>query len=448
MTLHSPPVQASSGAARLSAVALAIVALALAGPRLHAWGGGYMFWVMVLLWGLAAWWASRSDGTINDRMALKIIIIAAVAMRVVMLFADPYLSSDLYRYIWDGRVAAHGINPYRYLPSAPELATLRDVAIYPSINRADYAPTIYPPVAQLLFWLITRASESTFAMKLGMVFFEAMGAVALLVVLRRLALPARRISAYVWHPLPIWEIAGNGHVDAAMIGLMLVSLALFLERPALWAAVAATLAALVKPTALLALPVFWKPWDWRMPCLVAATIAVLYIPYLSVGWGVFGFASGYFAEEGYKAGGGFWYPDILQLITGKIPAIGRVYAVASAIALTAIALKTGFRKDRSPAAAVGALTVLVTLFLVLLTPHYPWYYLAAVPFLSFYPHSATLWVLTVGCLQMHDAIATDHLIDYGHRQVAYFSAVLTAVAWDLRTLDFKAAKSSFGVHSQ
>ena len=66
-------------------------------------------------------------------------------MRLGLLFAEPYLSTDIYRYIWDGRVQAAGINPYRYMPIAPELSHLRDAAIFPNINRPDYAVTIYPP---------------------------------------------------------------------------------------------------------------------------------------------------------------------------------------------------------------------------------------------------------------------------------------------------------------
>ena len=50
-------------------------------------------------------------------------------MRALLLFAPPH-STDIYRYIWDGRVQADGINPYRYVPADPALAHLRDAAIY------------------------------------------------------------------------------------------------------------------------------------------------------------------------------------------------------------------------------------------------------------------------------------------------------------------------------
>ena len=67
--------------------------------------------------------------------------------------APPLLSTDIYRYVWDGRVQLAGINPYRYVPAADQLAFLRDAAVYPHINRADYAQTVYPPAAQVIFAL-------------------------------------------------------------------------------------------------------------------------------------------------------------------------------------------------------------------------------------------------------------------------------------------------------
>ena len=67
------------------------------------------------------------------------------------LSAPPYLSTDIYRYVWDGRVIAAGINPYRYIPADPHLEGLRDPEIFPQINRANYAPTIYPPAARRSF---------------------------------------------------------------------------------------------------------------------------------------------------------------------------------------------------------------------------------------------------------------------------------------------------------
>ena len=111
---------------------------------------------------LAAWIVVRSR---SSNATVLIVVAFAVVFRLSILFASPYLSDDIYRYVWDGRVQAAGVNPYRYIPAAPELAHLRDDVIYPKINRRDWAHTIYPPAAQVVFFLTTRISESVVWMK-------------------------------------------------------------------------------------------------------------------------------------------------------------------------------------------------------------------------------------------------------------------------------------------
>ena len=157
---------------RLAAVGAALVVTTAAGPTLHLAYGGWALMLVFAVSGAGALLASQM-GSADQRGALVVILVGAVAMRLALLFVEPYLSTDIYRYIWDGRVQAAGINPYRYVPSAPEIANLRDAAIFPNINRADYAVTIYPPTAQAIFLAVTRFGESVVVMKLGLIAFEA-----------------------------------------------------------------------------------------------------------------------------------------------------------------------------------------------------------------------------------------------------------------------------------
>ena len=84
---------------------------------------------------------------------------------------------------------------YRYVPAAPELAALRDAAIFPNINRATYAVTIYPPAAQMLFALVGQIGDSMLAMKLAFVALEGLTVAVLLDLLRRTGQPPARIVA-------------------------------------------------------------------------------------------------------------------------------------------------------------------------------------------------------------------------------------------------------------
>ncbi len=385
-------------------------------------------WALIVLFavcGLSAYTASRLDPGGAERSALVIILCAAAAMRLGLLVADPYLSSDIYRYIWDGRIAAAGINPYRFVPNAPELQPLRDAAIWPHINRADTAVTIYPPAAQGFFLGVTRFGESVIAMKIGLLFFEAMAITALLFHLKRQAMPLTRIAAYAWHPLPIVEIAGNGHIDAVMSTLLILGLLVYFRGRTLLAAVIVTVGALVKPPALLALPVFWHPWNWRLPLAVAATIIIAYLPFLSVGWGALGFLSGYIQEEGLASGDGFRLLWLLQSVTGSIPHAVQVYLAASAVALAALSLAIGLRRNRSEQAAIRSLGWLLIAFLILSSPHYPWYFLVLVPFLALSP-SATAWVLTIGSTLIYGGLPS-----YDAGIALFTAATLAALAFDV-----------------
>jgi len=427
---------------RLAALGFGLVGVTAAGPTLHLAYGG---WALMLVFGIGAAGAilaSRMESA-DERGALIVILVAAVAMRLALVFVEPYLSTDIYRYVWDGRVQAAGINPYRYVPSAPELTHLRDAVIYPNINRAGYAVTIYPPMAQAIFLAVTRLGESVLAMKLGLIACEAATVVVVLALLDRQGISGTRIAAYAWHPLPVWEIAGSGHVDVVMCALLMVGLLLFLHGRILFAGIAVTLGALVKPTALLALPVFWRPWNWRLPLVVALTAIVAYLPYLSVGRGVFGYLWGYLDEEGLASGRGIHVLWLLERFTGPMQRAGAIYAIFAAVALIAVAIAVAFRKDRSDRASITALGWLLVSFLILFSPHYPWYFLVLVPFLAIAP-SATAWVLTIACPLLYDSIPDAGWPAYDTRIALFLQATVAALAYDAWRLHRKTHRIILG----
>jgi len=152
--------------------------------------------------------------------ALSFILLIAILLRVGTVVFPPYLSSDVYRYVWDGRVQGAGINPYDYIPGDDALTSLRDEAIYPHINRANYAKTIYPPAAQIIYYAVTRISEHITVMKLAMLVFDLATIGLLVLLLRGLGAPPDRVLIYAWHPLTFWEIAGSGHVDGVVVAFL------------------------------------------------------------------------------------------------------------------------------------------------------------------------------------------------------------------------------------
>jgi hypothetical protein len=241
--------------------------------------------------------------------------------------------------------------------------------------------------------------------------------------------------------LPVWEIAGNGHLDAAMLAFLLAGLLVYVRGRTLAAGVLVTLGALIKPLALLALPVLWRPWDWRLPLCVLATVALAYLPYLSVGWGVFGFVAGYAQEEGLVSGQGYKLLWLLQQATGPLPHATAVYLAATGFVLGALALAVGFRSDRSPQASLRAVGWSLAALLVLVSPSYPWYFLALVPFLALAP-SATAWVMTGAGVLFYDVVPGDILPAYELRIGAFTLAVIASLAFDLWGGRCRAARKS------
>ena len=333
---------------------------------------------------IAAWlvvWGrpDRADGG----RALATILIVGVAMRCLLLPGTP-VSTDLFRYIWDGRVQAGGFNPYLYIPSDAAVSDLRDSAIYPNMSRADYAPGIYPPTAQIVFYLITRISEAPIAMKAAMVAFEGLAVWAMLQLLALRGLPRSRILLYAWHPLPLWEFARSGHVDIVAIAFLLLAFLATGRRSPILAGVALGAGALVKYFHVVTGPALYKRWDWRLPLAFVVTVAVLYLPYIGVGAKVFGFLGGYMSEEGLDRGSGiFWWQLIGAFVSLPQQAFS-FYLGAGALVMAVLALVVVMRARRPDADLAGAMLLAVT-FTLLVAPHYAWYFAWLVPFLCFYP---------------------------------------------------------------
>src|SRR5262249_34137861 len=226
------------------------------------------------------------ESAADNGRAVATILLVALAMRLPLLPGWP-VSTDMFRYVWDGRVQAAGINPYLYVPADAALSTLRDGAIYPYINRADYAPTIYPPMSQIVFYLITRISESIVFMKTVLVAFEGLAAWAILQLLAARGLPRARVLLYAWHPLPLWEFARSGHIDIVAIAFLLMAFVAIERRSPILAGIALGAGVLVKYFPVVTGPALYRRWDWRLPTAFIATIAVLYLPYVGAGAKVF-----------------------------------------------------------------------------------------------------------------------------------------------------------------
>ena len=245
-------------------------------------------------------------------------------------------------------------------------------------------------------------------------------------------MPAACLPLPFWHPLPIWEIANNGHVDALAIALLLLGLWVALTGRALRGTVLIALAVLVKPYVAPVLAVIWRAWDWKIPLVVIATIALCYLPYLSVGWGVFGFLTqGYLAEEGITSGDKLWLLSVWRLVFGTTRGDVAVYAAMSAAIVLYMGLSVARRRNRTLASALSDTNTLLLIVLLLLSPNYPWYFLAITPFLALCGNAPT-WAVSIGALLLTNEVDWDFSIPMLTAKSILFGGFLLACIWSAR----------------
>ena len=428
----APSVGKESSLYLLAIIGTIFASLTLVTPFAFQAGGDNAFIALAIPASLLTLAATLVAERTRTKRALWLIFGIGIMLRGYVLLFEPLLSSDVFRYVWDGRVQASGINPYRYFPAHDTLAHLRDATIFPRINRADYAVTIYPPIAEFFFLIVTRIGENVNVMRLALLGCEAMSVTLIMMFLHRMKQAATRVVAYFWHPLPIWEIANNGHIDALAVTLMLLGLWVALTGRAMRGTILITLGVLVKPYVAPAFVPVWRPWDWKIPLVAIGVIALCYLPYLSVGQGVFGFLTqGYLTEEGIMSGDNFWALSVWRLVFGVHRGDVATYAATATVILLLMTFFVASRPNRTIASSLADTNTLLMVGLLLLSPNRPWYFLAVVPFVALCGNAPT-WVVSIGALLLTNEIYWDFHIPKLIVKSILFGTFLLACVWSAR----------------
>lgn len=321
---------------------------------------------------------------------LGLILGFALLFRVSLFSMPQVLSSDIYRYVWDGRVQWAGINPYAYPPSAEALAFLRDEQIFPLINR-QWAPTIYPPGAQILFaGIYALFPDSLAGLKSIMLLFDLFTITLILRILRKAGMDPDRVLLYAWSPLVLFELAGSGHLEALMLPFVLLALLARTEGKLGFVGVALGAATLIKLYPAVLFPALWKRQDLRLPLAFGITVLLGYAPYFwGVGTKVMGFLPGYVQPwEDFNVGLRYFLSMVLAPI---IPSARWISMLLLAVCLLLIAIRLGLVERPADPLQKGYLMVGAYL-LLLPTSFHPWYLVWLLPFLCLYPSWGWLYL--------------------------------------------------------
>ncbi len=239
-----------------------------------------------IVFGLFIWiYCSVEEQSVNFWMY------AGVGLRLIFLFSIPNLSDDVYRYLWDGRLLANGIHPFSEVPehfvNNNMLPSILDQELFVKLNSPSYF-TIYPPVAQGVFWLAAKISFGNIVAGIIIIRIFVIGAeIGSIILMKKLLhdfkLPAKNILLYALNPLVVLELTGNLHLEAFMIFFLLLTVYYLRKNKFHFSAIAFAFAICTKlipliflPVILLALPSIKKSFLYAVGA--GSTCLILFIP--------------------------------------------------------------------------------------------------------------------------------------------------------------------------
>lgn len=361
------------------------------------------FFLLFTLYLAAVWYAFRERA--DSLSTIPMLVAFSIVFRALLLWTQPVLSDDIYRYVWDGRVQAAGLNPYLHPPEAKQLSHLRDDTIYPRINR-PWARTIYPPGAQwFLRGIYAARPDSVLFLKGVIVAFDLLTILLLVRLLRMLKLPAGRAILYAWNPLVVFELAGSGHLDGLTLPLLLLSLLFWERRRDGWAGVSLGVAAAIKLYPALLTPPLVRRHGPRPLLAGAIVVGLLYLPYVwTAGQGVLGFLPQYLSDPGerFNSGPGGLVAYGLGLLTTQPTQVA--YGIL-ALALLAVSLRGTRTEEKWLDATVAEVLLLYGTFITFAQTVHPWYLLWVLPLLVIRP--SVSWLYLSGAIAISYVKYTD-----------------------------------------
>ncbi len=398
-------------------------------------------------------------------------IIFGLLFRIALLPAQQIQEDDVYRYLWDGKVFANGINPFKFAPEEinnfkefmikeprrfqktydekdiRELTLLyqlkweneTSLVFMERINH-PHVPTIYPPMAQYVFrWVNHIKPDSILGMRLAFLFFDFICLFFIVAILIRLDLDKNLALIYYWSPLVIKETFNSTHLDIIGIAFLCIALYYFVCNKFYRAHSFLAFSVLGKLYSIILLPLYlkqlwqnhretsaWKPIGISL-ILFFGIIGIFYAPFLGIGQRAFEglrtFSTYWESNDSLFAIMVFYFRSMLE-IESRGP-VGLSYDLPSLLSKVTVVLILGgvllyflLRKNRLPfnrLQSIKELFIVMALVFLLSPVQNPWYLSWILPFLCIFPYR--YWILLTGLVGLY---YLDFYFDY--QEIQHYTA--------------------------
>ena len=318
---------------------------------------------------------------------------AGILLRLIFLFAIPTLSDDFLRFLWDGNLMVHDINPYAFKPSeVPEAAAIAYNKEMLELVQSKNFYAVYPPALQYLFYLAALIAPdsvvgSVIVLRSIILLAEAGTLLLLIKLIKLYKLSEKNILIYALNPLVIIELTGNLHFEVLMITFVLLAVFMILNKRNIWGAAAFSLAIAVKLIPLIFLPFLIRYMGWKksIPFLIwiGFFTIILFLPFdifLSLK-NILASTRLYFQYFEFNASIYFILRWIGYQIYGYnlIQKIGVILSLITTISIIILVFKTTSNKNR----IFGFMLFALGIYFFFATTINPWYIAPLIAFCTF-----------------------------------------------------------------
>lgn len=226
---------------------------------------------------------------IHTKMSLTWILGLSIIVQIIFLFM-PAFFNDFWRYLWDGKMSLHSINPYALFPWAihdnPVTAHLAAVPYWNDMFF-KWTHTSYGPTLQIVFWFSNVLREDSALVLKALFFLFNLGSLGLgIKILDALKKDRRLITLLALNPLFLFETLATAHTEAVFIFFLLLTLYLFITHRRVRAGMSfgALIATkffpiLIAPLFILGKNIWLKKGWWKITLSTIISVIVLYIPF-------------------------------------------------------------------------------------------------------------------------------------------------------------------------
>lgn len=342
---------------------------------------------------LMAWKSSPQSNVLSD---YRWLVVAAVAARVLLFDVTPYASNDVDRYLFDGRIAIEGFDPYRMSHDAPQLTQLRELW-QPPVEHAKYV-TLYPPLA-LGFFAVSAAAGVTNAVLVwkAILLIASLMTLWLMTKLLTRAKKLEHLALVALSPLLILETHVGLHLDA-LSTLAIVS-ALYCWQQG-WIARAGIVIGLgttikILPLMLL-LPLIFtlKYFKLAVILLMSTLLTIIGVYWLAISLGFHPVGSIEVFFEKWRFAAPLFV--VLDTFLSGQQILIVMLAIATVICSFVAYFCWCYRENlaQNTLLLVGSLQLVIALPLILSPVTFPWYLMPLIPLTALYPNRYLIvWML-------------------------------------------------------